>query len=373
MRTLICFSVTEDDAARLAAGGPRRDIPMLARKLDATVLYRKGRARRGSRWLNRLAGPHIGDAWRTAGAARGHDTVFADGEHVGLPLVFLLVARGNRRTRPVVLGHLIDRRWKRALLWAGSRLNHDGTLIVHSQAQLEAARPVLGRTWNARLIPYQVDTGFWSSSRCPENRRPLVVSVGSEHRDYETLARAAEGLDVDVRIAAGSHWARERATATTQPANVEFIERTLSFSELRDLYASADIVVVPLHPVTNQSGVTTILEAMSMARPVVVSATPGQNELVTGPLVRGGCLDEAGSAGRGPHAFGYAPDEAATGWYVAPHDAGGLRAAIQRLAAQPGTRAQLGEAARRSAERNFTVEQFAERFAEVITAAGAER
>lgn len=373
MRVLVCFSMSEDDAARLAVGGPRRDIPLLASRLGATLLFRRGAGKRRMRSLNRLVGPHVRHAWDASTRAKDHDVIFADGEHVGLPLLFFLWVR--RRRRPVVmLGHFIEPRWKRALLRVGSRLTQDGVLILHSVVQADAARGALHQTWTAEVLPYQVDTEFWASDTEPVQAGPaVVVAVGSEHRDYQTLVEAARDLPVEVRIAAGSHWAREQATAAAPPPNVQYEGRTLPFSELRQFYQSADMVVVPLHAVGNQSGVTTILEAMSMGRPVIVSATPGQREIVTGPVIREDGRDREAAADRGPQLFGLPADPRPTGWYVAPHDPAGLRTAICGLAGNPALRSELGLAGRRAVHRNFRLEQFVERFARVVDAAGAGR
>lgn len=373
MRVLVCFSMSEDEALRLAEHGPRRDIMLLAGRLGATLLYRKGGARGGGRWLKRLWGPHMGHAWIASDRAKDHDVVFADGEHVGLPLLLFLRLR-RRRSRVVILGHLIDRPWKRAMLWLGTRLVGHGALVLHSVVQADIARRVVSRSWTIEVLPYQVDTQFWTTATEPAHQGvATVIAVGSEHRDYETLAAAVRGLDVRVRIAAGSHWARSQAKADDLPLNVRYEAQTLPFAELRSFYETADIVVVPLHPVGNQSGVTTILEAMSMSRPVIVTATPGQREIVTGPLIRATEPAPVVTADRGPQSLGLARDPEPTGWYVEPHDVPALRAAICGLAANPALRTRLGAAGRASVERNFRTEQFAERFARVISTIGAEQ
>jgi len=367
---LVCLSLTRAEAERLQSDGPRRDILVLAERLGAEVLYREsGTKSRGIR--GKIFGPQIQHAWAASARASKHNVVFADGEHVGLPLLGFLALRRRRRTRVVMLCHLIDKPWKRRLLKLGTWLVPDGTLVVHSAVQQKVAQGAANRRWDVQLVPYQVDSEFWRPAEQPQNPRPLVVTAGSENRDYETLSGAAAGLDVDIRIAAGSHWAREQASVTTTPPNLEYIQRTLPFAELRKLYASADLVVVPLHPVTNQSGVTTLLEAMSMGKAVITSATPGQREIVSGPLIKDGSCDTAATADRGPRVFGLEHAET-TGAYVPVHDAAALRAAILYLAANPEVRQRMGAAGRLVAEECFSVESFAERFAQVIDSAAAK-
>ena len=363
-KPLVCFSLTRGEHDRLADGGPRRDITLLAEQVDGELLFRTSNSKRRG-LVGKLAGSHFKHAWTAARKASVHSVIFADGEHVGFPLAAFLAIRGRRRTRLIILGHYVDKSWKRALLWAASRLVRNGTLILHSSVQAERVRTALGPTWSSELLPYQVDTAYWWGPplRTP---RPLIIAAGSENRDYGTLIEAVRGLDVDVEIASGSHWARAQASATDLPPNVRFLIETLSFADLRTLYAKAAAIVVPLEPVNNQSGITTILEAMSMAKPVIVTATPGQREAVSGPVVQGdGSL--LAEPSRGPQVYGFHTREVATGLYVPPADPVALRKAIGMVLEDAELAKRLSRAARVSATEHFSVEDFARRFGAVIS------
>ena len=367
MSTLLLVSVTEEQARELVERGPRRDFVELAHACDGELIYQHTPSRRRGR-LGRLLGPHIRQAWRAAGRVTAEDTVFADSEHVGIPLLAFLALRRKRPTRVVVLAHLPGRPWKRALLRLVSRLRGPGTLLVHSVRQADLVRPALGRRWELHTIPYQVDTDYWQGAPEPPTTddQPLLVAVGSEHRDYETLVRAVEGLPIRVCIAAGSHWARSTAGASALPSNVEYLEQPIPFRELRPLYERAAAVIVPLVDVPNQAGITTLLEAMSMGRPVIVTASSGQLECVRGPLVRAdGTLDEAATADRGPHHFGTTETET-TGLYVPVGDVAAMRAAITRLVEDEPLRRALGAAARESAVRSFGIDAFTRRLVHAI-------
>lgn len=365
-RTFLAVSVTREEAARLTAGGPRRDFVELARATGATIVYRD--APSGGGWRAKLLGPHVRQAWRLAARLRRGDRAFADGEHIGLPLVLFLVLRRRRPARVVMLGHLVTRPWKLPLLWLASRMGIPGTLILHSVEQRQRARSWLGPAWRLELMPYQVDTAYWNPAPAVPGPRPLIVAVGSENRDYAPLMQAAKDLDAGVVVAAGSHWARSTAGSGFRPENVEYLDKPLAFPDLRELYRRAAVVVVPLHDVANQSGVTTLLEAMSCAIPVVVTATRGQREIVTGPLVLGdGTTDPAATADRGPQAFGANhASRAVTGLYVVPNDARSLRAAIDELLRDPVTAAALGAAGRDSALQRFTIEQYVANLAALL-------
>lgn len=371
MTVRLAVSATAEQAAALTENGPRRDFIELANRTNAEVLFQSRAAGRGG-LAAKLFGPHLAQAWTLARRTRSGDRLFADGEHIGLPLLLLLAFR--RRSQPasvVVLGHFLTRWWKLLLVWIATRIGPPGVLVLHSTAQAERVRRWLGGRWTVELVPYLVDTAFWTrTSPLPVpvgDEPPLVLAVGSENRDYETLVRAARGLHAHVFIAAGSHWARRIAGSGSLPDNVEYSGEARSFAELRSLYEAASVVVVPLADVPNQSGVTTILEALSMGTPVIVTATEGQREYVAGPLVTTRFVDAAGTEDRGPHLFDATePAGEMTGLYVPPRDSLALRHAIERVLLDTGLARQLGEAARRSAVAHFDIERYTARLASLL-------
>src|SRR5262249_56848779 len=89
----------------------------------------------------------------------------------------------------------------------------------------------------------------------------------------------------------------------------------------RDLSATAGVVVVPVVPIDFPAGITTILEAMSMGKAIIVTGTEGLRGIVHDGL---------------------------TGLVVPPGDVAGLRAAVRRLREHPEERARLGQAARQA-------------------------
>src|SRR5262249_51542537 len=153
----------------------------------------------------------------------------------------------------------------------------------------------------------------------------LVVSVGLEYRDYETLARAARDVDARFVVAAASHWSRHAFGASDLPPNVEGCG--LDYAALPPLYARAALVVVPLQGVDNQAGVTTILEAMARGKAVVVTQSLGQTDVVQDRRRTSRGRPRPMSLAKTLAAeLGFEPQ--ANGFYVAPGDAQELRSAI---------------------------------------------
>jgi glycosyltransferase involved in cell wall biosynthesis len=131
------------------------------------------------------------------------------------------------------------------------------------------------------------------------------------------------------------------------------------------------VVVVPLEEVDFQAGITTILEAMAMARPVVVTATTGQTDVIVDrrSSVRGAPSRPASLLGPLAELEGVHLEP--NGLYVPPGDPDALRRAIVYLLDHPDERARLGAAGRRLVERLMTVDHFTRRMGDLIEQACA--
>ncbi len=157
-----------------------------------------------------------------------------------------------------------------------------------------------------------------------------VLAVGDDtSRDYATLLAACAGLGRRVII-------RSRLVQA-DPAlpHVSIVSHSLSTREYRDLIAGALCVVLPLRPSVHAGGVTTLLEAMSSAKAVVVSRTEGLAD-----YVRDGQTCRLVPAG----------------------DAEALRRAIGEVALDVAQRTRLGAAAREFVVSHCSPEAVAQRF-----------
>ena len=140
------------------------------------------------------------------------------------------------------------------------------------------------------------------------------------------------GLDVDVVIAAASPWSKREDTSAGLDVPPNVTVRAYDQFDLRQLYADAALVVVPLQETDFQAGITTILEAMSMGRAIVCTRTTGQTDTIV---------------------------DGETGRYVPPGDAAALRAAIEDLLADPAEAARLGAAGQRWVRAHADIEAYA--------------
>ena len=315
--------------------------------------------------LARVAGKGVALAALAFSRHRRYRLFYCDSENNGLVLALLFKLARVRRPL-LTIGHWITPPKKSFLFKRLKVHSHITTLFLHSSVQCEKAVEELGiPAEKIQLLPYQVDTEFWKLENAavkatyPQNA-PYICTAGLEFRDYPTLIKAIHELEVDLHIGAASHWSKRRNTALTMnlPSNVTV--RSYNYTELRDLYAGSRFVVVPLYEVDFQAGITVILEAMAMGKPVVVSHSTGQTDMVKDrrKVTRG--LNRP-AAGRFVELFGGDSLNAPTGFYVPAGNAEELRKAIRYLLENPERAREMGANSRRVAENLISVEQFATR------------
>lgn len=371
----ILFVVTADLDSPPPPGSPRKDYQALAAGLDADLLDRTAaRTHPAARFIARLCGVALAQAVLAFVRRDRYDAILTDGEHIGIPLAMMLKLVGARIAH-VTIGHRITADKKRPFFRWLRVQSHINRIALHSQRQYDLAIDELGlASEKLALIPYQADTTFWRPQPGIAEER-LVCSAGLEFRDYPTLVEAVEGRDVRVVIGAASHWSKRRNTAEDAPApsNVE-VDR-FDYFALRDLYARAAVVVVPLDDVDFQAGITTILEAMAMAKPVVVTHSSGQTDAVEDrrTMTRGSHPRQRPTSLMRRLAEIAGIEIQPNGFYVPPSDPDALRRAIEYLLDRPDERARLGAAGRRTVEALASLEQYVSRIGALVDESIAEQ
>ncbi|MCW2977884.1 MAG: putative glycosyltransferase [Actinomycetia bacterium] len=259
------------------------------------------------------------------------------------PLANILPLAARARAVPVVvINYGLNLIWRRAsprrraLLGRSLRTAARVVCLGESQrAELVAEVGLREEHVETLLVP--VDATFFS----PEASAPdgSIFSVGKDlARDYGTLVDAIRGIDAEVRL-------------VVHPRNIEGLElplnttaRRLSSIDLRDAYARAACVVVPQrsddYPYGSEGGgLTALLEAMAMGKPVVATE-------------RGILRDYV--------------DHGVEALLVPPEDPAALREAIERVLGDAELASRLGSAARARVERAHTTHGFADRLAPVL-------
>ncbi|MCB9897488.1 MAG: glycosyltransferase [Planctomycetes bacterium] len=281
---LLLVPANPDDVLVEARGEeehPRVDVLELARLLDAEILSFAdvdADRSRSTRLVGRFFGRSAALAWM--GWRRRPSTVLSLSERVGTAFAFLGRFGPRRRPRHVMIAHDLAGT-RLAKLFAALGLRHAvHGLAAYTTIQTRFAEEKLGFD-RARLFPMHshVDTAFFRLPQpldVPMPERTGLVAVGHTRRDDETLVAALADVPVPVTLVDGSRWNHRgvRFADAGLSASVKVV-RGLSSYDLRLLYQSASVALVPLLESDAPSGITSIYEALACGTPVVVSATRG--------------------------------------------------------------------------------------------------
>ncbi|MGC4042954.1 MAG: glycosyltransferase family 4 protein [Armatimonas sp.] len=271
---------------------------------------------------------------------QNYDAIYVNAESLGVPLA--LLSRGDKyRPRLVCVGHrLLTGRKKLFFRVLKAHKNMD-RLLVYASTQEAFATTALGiEPERVERIQFHADTRFFYPLPEITPDKHQVCAVGREGRDYATLFTAMEGLtEFTLQLTSASPWSKSVDTSQQRsiPANVTCAKTPYSDEGLRELYARSACVAVPLYATDFQAGITTILEAMAMGRPVIATRTSGLSDVL---WHEENCLT------------------------VAPGNVKGWQEAIQRLHADPVLAIRLGIRGRRWVEENATLDRWVARVAQ---------
>jgi glycosyltransferase involved in cell wall biosynthesis len=291
------------------------------------------------RALKALIGFDMIHTWRNREQILRSDVVWTHTEHEHLAVALLLSLYDHRfrdRARPLLLAQsiwLLDkwpdygmlRRWFYRKLLARADV-----LTTHSSVNAALCQRYLGRA--ATQVFYGLNTGDFPVRQPAEwtAHTPLrIAAIGNDRdRDWRTLIEAfGNNARYEVRLAT-----RRRIPASLRAPNVE-IASASGIVKQRELYAWADVIIVPLRHNSHVSGLTVTLEAAAVGKPMVVTDVGGLKA--------------------------YFSANAAS--YVPPFDPQALRGAVERLAAAPEEALrQARTAAAELLSRDFTTQHFAQ-------------
>jgi len=327
---------------------PRTDYVELAHRLDAAVVdadYMRHRSSQPARIAARIGGLAHGQVIEALVRGPRCRWVLAWADHLGFRLAAASKLLRRRMKLVVVSGRLATPK-KRFLLGPLALHTHIDAIVNYSSVQRDIGIEFGVPPEKLHLLLQPVDEEFWQPDG--EGDPNMVCAVGYEARDYDTLLAAIRGLPVRLEVAVGSSvlgGARGRVgdLGAVDDGRVA-VHRQLPHSALRDLYARSRIVVVPLKDVDQDAGVTVITEALAMAKPVVVTQSHGQVDIVR---------------------------DGENGTLVPPGDPAAMRAALERLLADQAACQLMGRAGRRLVCEGHTLERYVEALAETVSRAAS--
>lgn len=287
----------EESEAILRGERPRVDVLEMAERYPAQLFdFQWLQARADEEWGTRLLVRAFGRLGRLSEAlvlrssfdARHYDAIYATGEDVGLPFA-LAMRLLPKRLRPRLVMRVEQLHYgrtplRRHLYRTFTRLAGRGvdTFVCRTHAYVSYLRDELRFDAGVTTFtPEPIDERFFDASQASSERpdcvprEPYVFSAGLELRDYDTLVEAARDLPLQVVIAAGSPWSHNRYEGGGDPPPHNVLMRRFTRWEMRELYAHAEAVVVPLHPSLRACGMNVINEAWQMNCPVIATRTEG--------------------------------------------------------------------------------------------------
>ncbi|MBD2110790.1 glycosyltransferase [Nodosilinea sp. FACHB-141] len=201
-----------------------------------------------------------------------------------------------------------------------SQVDH---FVVHTRKEIELYSQWLGLPANRfEFLPYQVPEIPIEYGE--ERKTPFIASLGSAHRDFPTLFEAVKKLNIKTIVATG----QGAVEGLMIPEQVE-LPFGISKEECLRLGQQARLNVVPLQPKegVTAAGQVTLVEAMIMGRPLIVTNFYGAEDYII---------------------------HGETGWLVEPNSLESMTEAIDLLWHDDALRQKLGENARAYAKEHFS-------------------
>ncbi|MFZ2099845.1 MAG: glycosyltransferase family 4 protein [Oricola sp.] len=196
------------------------------------------------------------------------------------------------------------------------------------------------------LLPFGVDTGFWTPGDAQSDGSLLFVG-NDANRDVEMLVDLAAVMPERKFIALTA-----RLKGRPVPPNLEVVvsgwkSEVLSDEEIRDYYRRAAAVILPIKDTWQPSGQSVALQAMACGRPVVISDFAG--------------FWERGAFRDGEEIF-----------YASPNSAASFAVILSTLLSQPELAARVGEQARQLIIQRYSLDSFGQRLARFVESAAAQ-
>jgi glycosyltransferase involved in cell wall biosynthesis len=290
--------------------------------------------RLGDRWMRHFAA--MDSALQQQPRYQGF---LAASEEVGIPLALAAVARRDPRPVSIITHGSFFASKRFAWVMRALRRRSSVSFIPLSHSIGQRLREQFGvPAYRVTPAGYATDTRFFRPRpQCTDPR--LVVGVGTANRDYQLLADAVLELDANIEIAADSAWYRSNVAVEAAESEAHRLRLgSYDYCALRDLYARAAVVAVPMHRGLHACGYSAIAEAMAMGKPVVATRTDCPSDFI---------------------------EHGVSGFYVPPGDVAAMRNRVAQLLGEPALAARMGAAAAERMQR-FGVEGYAARIASAV-------
>lgn len=315
-----------------------------------------GWARAGGRVLKSAlerAGGYGGDFATVLASLREANrasVVLSTVDTVGIPLMLLKKAGRVRPSLvyiaiglPERLDRLRSERMRR--LYARALASSAAVLAYseHEAAELRAYMASYGESTRVEFIPFGVDARAFAPS-VPQPSADVVMAGADPHRDVELFLSVASAMpSKSFRLVTTADRA---STLGALPSNLD-VEVDIPFDAMRRRLEEARVIALPVLENSYSGATTVLLQAMALAKPVVVTRTRAI-------------------------ADGYGLSDGDNCRLVAPGDAAGFRRAVAGVLRDEWHARSLGARARRTVEASLTWDRYVDRIEAILRAANDE-
>ncbi|MFC5847245.1 glycosyltransferase [Deinococcus petrolearius] len=234
--------------------------------------------------LTRLLGTDLIHIWRHKAEYIWADIIWTHTERENLAAL-LLISSLPKNQKPKIISQsvwLMDR-WDKLPLFKRiiyrKLLGKSDILTFHSNLNAKKAHLEKLNT-TIQVVPFGISSESFPvteiKSKDLENRPLKLLALGNDiHRDWLTLINAVKDLDqVTLKILTSKNINLDKVD------NVEIIN-TAGQKEVLEYYAWADAIAIPLKENMHASGLTVMLEASAIGKPVLITYAGGLDEYFT--------------------------------------------------------------------------------------------
>jgi len=261
---------------------------------------------------------------------------------IGIPYAVLRSLVGQNYPPLIILAFHVGGDIRRFLSLVRFGMRSVSRVVVFTSAEVEQNRRLLSLApeaicyfplgWYDAMRWYDPEKVHKSDALARAGK--FILASGRTYRDYETLARAVEGTEVNVKVSGRTF----NLDGIDLPKNME-ATGWLAYRELQHYLYQSHFYVVSLQPIAHAGGDTSLLHAMSFGKAIVATRAPSTETYI---------------------------QHGVTGLLVEPRDMEGMRRAILQLWNNPDEATRMGKEARRRFEENHTIDKLAQRIYDVV-------
>ena len=306
-----------------------------------------------SKLLNKIGrklglGDHLDQQLHVVFSRADYDVVYAACQTNTFLLALLRSLKVFRKPLVALIHHPFSSTLKDSLFLSG----HDRLLCLSEKVMEPFVEdPAIHKkmdfiAWGADLPFYDVALQQSLQAAAPIDQLPIIVSAGKTERDHDTLTKAVLNLDCALEIYCSANTA---PSLTKLPDRItihasQSIHNAVSYQEILTAYRHAFAIAIPLTSTHNLAGLTSLLDAMAMGKPVIMT----RNQHIELDIEKEGI-----------------------GFWVEPEDVQGWQQAIASLLAHPEKALEMGNRGRRLCEEKYNLDFFTDTLARTLHQVGA--